>query len=48
MKQLVEQYGEPLSLRKIGHSYNIDYNSFYDTYKGRRDNPYMTDPYRDD
>ena len=48
MKQLIEQYGEPASLRKIGHSYNIDYNDFYDTYKGRRDNPYMTDPYRED
>lgn len=48
MKQLIKQYGEPASLRKIGHSYNIDYNTFYDTYKQRRDNPYLTDPYRED
>ncbi len=42
LKQLVETHGPPLSLRAISTMYNIDYNTFYDSWSGRRSNQYIT------
>jgi len=42
LKQLAETHGPPLSVRAVSTMYNIDYNSFYDSWSGRKSNPYIT------
>lgn len=42
LKQLVGVHGPPLSLRAVSTMYNIDYNAFYDSWSGRKANPYIT------
>jgi hypothetical protein len=41
LKELAETHGPPLSVRAVSTMYNIDYNSFYDSWSGRKSNPYI-------